>query len=100
MSRPVTYEVYEKRALHEDYRQLPLLDRTPRKERAVASANAWGGVVLRLTAAPDGTVAAEVVHVHRRRSERATAPVVTLKGLLGRLYPDSRRPVSRIKPRG
>lgn len=94
------YEVYEKRVLHEDRASLPLLDRTTRLKRARKMANAWGGVVLRLTTDAEGAITVEVVHVHqatppteRQRDE----DVVTLEDLRRRLYPDCRRPHTNFR---
>lgn len=89
----ISYEVYEKRALYEPYQSLPLLDRTPIKRRAVESANAWGGLVLKQRLEEGKVVASEVVHIHKVK-EQDELDVVTLRDLLKRLYEGQRRPKS------
>lgn len=95
------YEVYDKRVLHEDRAGLPLLDRTTRLKRARKSANAWGGVVLRLTTDATGTTTAEVVHVHRATPPTARQrdeDVVTLEQLRRNLYRDGeKRPRTKFR---
>lgn len=88
------YEVYDKRVLYEDRATLPLLDRTTRLKRARKSANAWGGVVLRLTLAGETVTAVATVYMHRSTPASAREPdsaVVTLEELRRRLYPDGWR---------
>lgn len=93
------YEVYDKRALHEDRAGLPLLDRTTRLKRARKMANAWGGVVLRLTTDAEGATTVEVVHVHQARP--STRPHqkddVTLRELRRSLYHGEERPRTKFR---
>lgn len=94
------YEVYDKRVLHEDRAGLPLLDRTTRLKRARKSANAWGGVVLRLTTDAEGATTAEVVHVHQATPPTARQrdeDVVTLGELRRRLYGEQERPRTNFR---
>lgn len=94
------YEVYDKRALHEDRAGLPLLDRTTRLKRARKMANAWGGVVLRLTTDAEGATTVEVVHVHQATPPSARQrdeDVVTLSELRRKLYGDAERPRTKFR---
>lgn len=91
------YEVYDKRALYEDPRTLPLLDRTDKRARAVASANAWGGLVLERRLQDGAVVATEVVYVHQARRPDELEEV-TLRDLFYRLFRGMQRPKTKPRP--
>lgn len=50
METATIYEVYPKRALQEGFEQLVLMDRCRLKKKAIKSARAWGGVVIKIEA--------------------------------------------------
>jgi hypothetical protein len=87
------YEVYDKRALLDPLDTLPLLDRDRDVKEAMASARAWGGVVMKISARitqayplKRDIITAQVLFVHTPRPTRAEPrDRITFKDLRGRI---------------
>jgi hypothetical protein len=100
------YEVYDKRALYEPLATLPLLDRDRDVKKALASARAWGGLIMKISARitqayplKRDIITAQVHFIHTPRPDppepRDRITIKELKGQIRR----HKHPHLRKKPR-
>lgn len=100
------YEVYGPGAASGEFAGLPLLDVRCQLREAIAAANAWGGVVVRLEARVLSrwpwrreVLASRVVFAYRPPRVRKERKPLTVRLLRGKLNNGGRRPISNWKPR-
>ena len=93
MTPVILYEIYPKRALLEPIDSLVLMDRCRNRKKAIKSARAWGGVVVKISAEiltkrplTRRVISQEVIFVHRPRQKGGDArDKVTRKTIMGKL---------------
>lgn len=94
MQTKILYEVYTKRAIHEDIDGLVLLDRDTNLKKMIPSARAWGGCVVRVKAEILSTdpltrrvIEYTIAFIHKparpRNEERDS---ITRKTLMGKIH--------------
>lgn len=94
----IIYEVFCKRAIHEPIDTLVVLDRDRSRKKAVKSARAWGGVVVRIRARIiqcqpmiREVLDSELVFVHKpRKPANEDRDKITRKQLMGKLRSNSK----------
>lgn len=89
----ILYEVYDKRALHQSIDTLVILDRDRDQLKAMKSARAWGGCVVKVTARilqlyplQREVLSTEIFFVHKPRQKAMTASdTISIRELKGKL---------------
>lgn len=102
MNTETLYEIYPKRALQEPFATLVMMDRCRTKKKAVKSARAWGGVVIKIEAEiltkyplTRRVISSRIIFVHNparkagHERERMSRKVVM--GKIGKVYKNTFR---------